>query len=115
MSAGTLNLEADRGQTFILQMLVEDDAAPINFTDYTALMQIREHPEAEDIMLELASPDDIVLDALGHIDLTIPAAITEEMVPAIYSYDLRLEDGEGIVKYLVRGQFRIRPTNTRLA
>lgn len=114
MVPGKYNMVCPQGATFTKQMTYNIDDVPVNLTGYTARMQVRENHASATVIVELTTENTRITlgGALGTILLTIPASITEDLVPKEYVYDLELISGTNVYR-LVEGKFLVTPEVTR--
>ena len=105
----TLNIEA--GATFTRQFeYTNSDGTVFDLTGYTALMHVRETPEAD---LALAVTPTINV-ATGTISITITAEDTSTLTAPEYVYAIELTaDGGEPVTRLVQGKVNVSPEVVR--
>jgi hypothetical protein len=118
MPAGRYDIIADQGSTFSRDLRYLDGAGdPIDLTNYTAAMQVRETYTAGTTLLALSSEGSAPSITLGTtdglIEIEVAATTMEAIAAGVYVYDLELTDDAGVVVKPVRGQFEIRPEVTR--
>jgi hypothetical protein len=100
------NLICEQATTFNFQFSVNNDAVPINLTGYTGTMTVRPFVGASTTTV-VASTDNgyMVFTALtGQVTITFSAAITGAISAGRYSYDLVLDSGATVTRYL-EGKF----------
>lgn len=114
MVPGKYNMICPQGATFSQSMTVYLNDAYLDFTNYTARMQVRETHASDDFIAELTTENfNIVLDpAFGRITLTLDAATTTAFTPGEYVYDLEIINGSTVDR-IVEGKFIITPEVTR--
>lgn len=115
-AAGYYDMTADQGATFRQVITWKDSAGtPVNLTNYTARMQVRQRVESTTEVLDLSSqggnPAIVLGGALGTITITVPDADMD--FEGAYVYDLEVESSGGIVTRLLMGKFYCRPEVTR--
>lgn len=115
VAPGILNLTFPQGATWKLAMTYTDSAGdPINLSNYTARMQVRQSYTATQTVLSLTNGSGITLGGTaGTIDLLIPATTTASIGAAQYVYDLEIESASGEVTRVVQGTFSVTPEVTR--
>lgn len=116
MSAVQQNITIEQGATFQLELIWKNpDTTPINLTGYTARMQVRKkHTDSTKILDLTTQNGKIVLTPLqGKINVTVPAADTEDITIKSGVYDLELESSTGIVTRLIEGCVTVTPEVTR--
>lgn len=100
MSAGTYNLEIERGETFTSVFTWKDSTnALVNLTGKTARMQIRSTTSSPTVTLDCNSYFTLG-GALGTITLEIPATITATLTLGLLRYDLEIVTGANVRKLL---------------
>ena len=113
--AGDYDIIADQGATFTRNLHWFDPAGdPVNLTDYTARMQVRQRFVSTSTVLSLTSSSGITLaGASGVITITASATVMADIAAGEYVYDLELVSGGGVVTRLLMGSFTVRPEVTR--
>jgi hypothetical protein len=107
------NITAYQGATYKLDMTYKIDDTPVNLTNYTAAMQVRETPSAETAVLSLANGTGITLGGTaGTISINVPASTMGSAEAGNYQYDLELNSA-GEVTRLLQGKFQIVAEVTR--
>jgi hypothetical protein len=109
---GNLNYAVVQGATFRSSLVYRAGGSPVDLTDFTAKLQIRDQAGGN-LLCELTT--DVTTDGgitLGGSAGTIALVIADEQTTsfpiAIYVYDLQLTSGSGDVTYLVEGQFDVK-------
>ncbi len=116
---GIHNFTCNQGATFSRTITWKNSAnAAYDLTGYTARMHVRETVEAANTVITLTTANSrITLGSnaatKGQVTLTISAADTANLVPAIYVYDLELVSGGGVVDRLIEGNFVVKAEVTR--
>lgn len=106
MSAGQYNLTVEQGATLSEVFTWKDPTgALIDLTGYSAKMQVRRAPGADELYLEASTgAGTIVLGgAAGTVTITVLAATTAALSFTTGSWDLVLTAGDGTVTRLVEG------------
>ena len=113
--AGLYNIVADQGATFTRNIMWKDaEGNPVNVTDYTARMQVRQKYTSSSTVLSLVSPTNITLGGgAGTIVITASATSMAAVASGEYVYDLEMVASNGVVTRLVQGTFTVRPEVTR--
>lgn len=115
MSAGTYNILAEQGATFIRTVLYTDSAGdPIDLTGFTAAMQIRSTASSGTVILELTTENTRITlgDAAGTVILSINASTMISFTPGKFVYDLELYNGAEVTR-LIEGSFTVKAEVTR--
>jgi hypothetical protein len=115
MTAGRYDLLIEQGATFYLPIDYSDSTgAPIDLTLFTARLQARRTPTAEEIIVEMTTENDrITLGGTdGVVTLHMTAAETAVLQPGEYLYDLELASGESVDR-MIEGRLTISPEITR--
>lgn len=104
-----------QGATYSRTFTVTIDAAPWDFTGYTAAMMVRESFDSELPTLSLSDGDGITLGgAAGTIDVEITATQTEDLAAGSYVYDLEVTSAGGeVTRILPTAPFTVMPGVTR--
>lgn len=106
MTSAVYDINLDSGGDYDLRLLWEDDLnAPIDLSDFTARMKIK----------EMYKPTNFVdctnylttKGASGTIDLHIPASVTANITFSVGIYDLEVFNDSGNVYKLLRGKVYI--------
>ena len=116
---GIHNFTCNQGATFSRTITWKDSAnAAYTLTGYTARMHVRETVENANTVITLTTANSRItlgntVSTKGQITLTISAADTANLVPAIYVYDLELVSSGGVVDRLIEGNFVVKAEVTR--
>jgi len=113
INPGTYNITAYQGATYKLSLSYTVADAPVNLTNYTAAMQVRESTSSPSTILDLSTDSGITLGGTaGTIEINVSAE-TMELAPAgTYVYDLELDSGQEVTR-LIQGGFAIQAEVTR--
>jgi hypothetical protein len=101
----------DQGATLNRALFLKDSAKrPIDLSEYTARMHIRDSVDSTNIIEVLTTENDqIVLDELdGRVDILLTPAETAALAEKSYVYDLELESPEGDVTKIISGKLTVR-------
>ena len=113
ITPGYYDIIAPQGATYDRTFTVKTDNVPINFTGYTAAMQVRETYDSTAVLINLTSGSGITLGGTaGTIQVTIPATTTAGVPAGYYAYDLELYAGSQVTRIL-QGKFNITGEITR--
>jgi hypothetical protein len=110
-NSNVYDILVDQGATLNRALFVKDSAKkPIDLTDYTARMHIRDFVDSTNIIEILTTENDqIVLDGLdGRVDILLTPSETAALVAKSYVYDLELESPEGDVTKIISGELTVR-------
>lgn len=116
---GLHNFTCNQGATFSRTITWKNSAnAAYDLTGYTARMHVRETVDSANTVITLTTANSrITLGSnaatKGQITLTISAADTANLTPAIYVYDLEVVSGGGVVDRLIEGNFVVKAEVTR--
>ena len=96
------NLVCDQATTFNFQFQILNNETPWNLTGYTGTMTVRPFVGATTttVVASTANGRMVITGATGTVTVTLSAALTEPIVPGRYSYDLVLDSGSTITRYL---------------
>lgn len=115
---GDLNLDCFQGANFDYSLTWTTTSgtvtSPVDLTNYTARMQVRDEYTASTAVLSLTSGSGITLGGTaGTILLEASATATAALVSGQYVYDLELVSAAGYVTRLVEGLFIVDPEVTK--
>lgn len=84
-------------------------ATPVDLTGWIGRLDVVTNirGEASTVVISLTSPTNIQLDAQGNVTITITPAMTKDLAPGKYLFDLELESPTGFVRNLVGGTISI--------
>ena len=108
MDAGKYNIVARQGATFSLSFTISTDGAPWDLSSYTARMQVRPFASSATKYLDLVSPNNITLTALGVCTITVSASDMSDIPAASHVYDIEFESAGGVVYPILEGKFVVR-------
>lgn len=90
-----------------------DPPVAVDLTGYSALFQLR-RSSAHPPVISLSQGSGITLGgAAGTIQIDIANTLTEEIVPAVYKYDLRLTSPGGQKRVILAGEVELRARISR--
>ena len=113
IKAGKYNITAYQGATYDLNLTWTVNNTPVNLTNYTAAMQVRESADAGTAVLSLTNGSGITLGGTsGTIALNIAANTMGAVVAGQYVYDLELNSGSAVTR-LIQGNFDVQAEVTR--
>jgi hypothetical protein len=100
------NLVCDQATTFNFQFQILNDQTPLNLTGYTGTMTVRPFVGASTTTVVASTANGaMVFTALtGQVAVTLSATITGAIAAGRYSYDLVLDSGATVTRYL-EGKF----------
>ena len=114
ITPGTYNITVWQGADYDKTFTVTQDGTAVNWSGYTAAMQVREAVDSDTYLLSLTSSSGITL---GGTAGTIGVAITNAQSSAIsagsYSYDLEMTSNGGQITRLLQGSFTVVGNVTR--
>ena len=116
MSAGIYNFTMDQGSDWDLNVVYKDgNGDPINLTNYTAAMQLRQNYNSDSAGLTLTSSNGgiTIIGAQGKLILHATAAQTGALDAGFYVYDLEITSG-GVVTRIIQGQITVAGEVTRV-
>lgn len=103
--------------TFVLPILYEyDDGDPIDITGYTAIMQVREFIDDDDVILEASTENGYITmdEENGTFVVSIPTSVTDDLeAPFEGVYDLFVTAPNGDTEKILFGPFKIEQAVTR--
>ena len=100
------NLVCDQATTFNFQFQILNNETPLNLTGYTGTMTVRPFVGASTTTVVATTANGLmVFDAVnGRVTVTISATTTGAIAAGRYSYDLVLDSGATVTRYL-EGKF----------
>jgi hypothetical protein len=100
------NLVCDQATTFNFQFQILNNETPLNLTGYTGTMTVRPFVGASTTTVVATTANGLmVFDAVnGRVTITISATTTGAIAAGRYSYDLVLDSGATVTRYL-EGKF----------
>ena len=100
------NLVCDQATTFNFQFQILNNETPLNLTGYTGTMTVRPFVGASTTTVVATTANGLmVFDAAnGRVTVTISATTTGAIAAGRYSYDLVLDSGATVTRYL-EGKF----------
>ena len=100
------NLVCDQATTFNFQFQILNNETPLNLTGYTGTMTVRPFVGASTTTVVASTANGLmVFDAAnGRVTVTISATTTGAIAAGRYSYDLVLDSGATVTRYL-EGKF----------
>ena len=114
MSAGSYDILCEQGATFLRVLEVTDSVGdPINYSGYTARMQVRRRVDSDDVIIELTTENGrISMNSSGQIVLSISATDTADIQTGGV-YDLEIINSSNEVERLIQGNFTLSLEVTR--
>jgi len=115
MPAGIYNIVAEQGATLTRTITWNNTAGqPINLTNYTARMQVRNDYDSSTALLTLTTENGGITlgGVLGTVILTVSASSMALVASGSYVYDLELVLSD-VVTRLVQGSFTVNAEVTR--
>jgi hypothetical protein len=119
MASDTYDLSIDQGAdwSWTIRWKVgstQRNAVPVNLTNFTARMQIRQKFESPQPIISLTTQNGrIVIGPDASFQTNIPSSTTATLPPGKFVYDFEAVSPTGIVTKLVRGTVSIIPEVTR--
>jgi len=100
------NLVCDQATTFNFQFQILNDQTPLNLTGYTGTMTVRPFVGASTTTVVASTANGLMVfdSANGRVTVTISATTTGAIAAGRYSYDLVLDSGATVTRYL-EGKF----------
>src|SRR5690606_32115273 len=117
------NMTCKAGVTFRKSFVFQDgDGQPLDFTGFTARMQVRSSFEDEPLVSLSTGPldDDGLTGTMffdvpeGRLTVRIEAEVTEQFPRGSYRYDIEVVSPAGIVDSPLFGRFKVLPEVTRI-
>ena len=109
-----LNIKHRRGDTFIREFTFTKDGAPMDLTDWSARMQVREQVTSRSQstlrppVIAVTTEDHITIQGEDNNVLRVLIPATDMQIPAIkYLWDLELTSDIGVVTTFLTGEFEL--------
>lgn len=109
----TVNLATRAGASRDLSLTWTEGGVPVDLSGWSARLQVRSSATSPVALVTLDSPDEILLGSDGTIWAGFTSAQTDALDAGTYRYDLRLDDGDGNVVYLVEGSLKVKEPVTK--
>ena len=106
------NFEITQGDTFALQLTYFDEfKVPINITDYSVIMEIKDKPGSRILSAQCSIGDGIILSdpAHGIINIEVSPAKTKVIPYPKAAYQVQVTDQNGAKTTLVQGWLTVNP------
>ena len=115
MAAGSYDFVVYQGDTLEKTFEWRDkNQTLVPLTGYTARMQVRSSADSDDVVLEMTTEDNgITLTNPGQIVVSASAEEMAEVAAGSYKYDLEMVTGDGFVRKLLVGKFKVLAEVTR--
>ena len=104
------DLVVRRGETFRRVLRLKKGGEAIDLTGWTGKAQIRPEPDSAELVCEMELT---IVPEEGKVVMIIPLSVTAGISSGVYSWDIRLTDGEGIARYYTGGAVKVMPTVTK--
>ena len=114
--AAEYDITIEQGATFQLTLVWKDqDDVAVDLTGYTARMQVRHKYNSEEPWLNFTTENGAIIlgGALGTVEVTGLATLTDDVPAKTGVYDLELVSPTGFVKRLIQGQVTVSPEVTK--
>ena len=100
------NLVCDQATTFNFQFQILNNNTPLNLTGYTGTMTVRPFVGASTTTVVASTTNGYMVfdNSNGRVTVTFSATITGAIAAGRYSYDLVLDSGATVTRYL-EGKF----------
>ena len=114
INPGTYNITVWQGADYDKTFTVTQGGTALNWSSYTARMQVRDSSDATATLLSLTNGSGITLGGTaGTILINISNAQSSAIDAGSYSYDLELISGSGAVTRILQGSFIVSGQVTR--
>lgn len=115
ITPGAFDITAFQGADFDQQFVVSQGGTALNWTGFTARMQVREAADSTATLLSLSTGGSgIVLGGTaGTIDLTVTSTQSAAISAGSFAYDLELVSSGNQVTRLLQGSFNVVGNVTR--
>lgn len=107
-----IDLFVDQGTDFYTNMdLTNDDGTPMGVAGYTFAGQIRKSYYSKNPTANLVIT--VVNSATGNLSISVPAAITANVAPGRYVYDIKMTDTSNSIIRIMEGIVTVTPQVSR--
>ena len=114
ITPGDYDITAYQGADYDQSFTVSQGGTALNWTGYTAQMQVREAADSTAYLLSLANGSGITLGGTaGTILVNISNAQSAAISAGSYAYDLELISGSSAVTRILQGAFNVIGNVTR--
>ena len=114
ITPGTYNITVWQGADYDKTFTCTQSGTALNWSGYSAAMQVREAADSTATLLSLTSSAGITLGGTaGTITVAITAAQSSAISAGSYAYDLELVSGSSAVTRLLQGSFTVVGNVTR--
>jgi hypothetical protein len=108
ITPGDYDITAYQGADYDQSFTVSQGGTALNWTGYTAQMQVREAADSTAYLLSLANGSGITLGGtVGTILVNISNAQSAAISAGSYAYDLELISGSSAVTRILQGAFNV--------
>lgn len=114
--AANYDITIEQGATFQLNLIWKDSGGnPIDLTDYTARMQVRQKYTSDEAALSLSTENGTIVmgGVSGTVNISAPAADTANLSIKTGVYDVEIVSPSGVVTRLIEGCVVVSPEVTR--
>ena len=96
------NLICEQATTFNFQFSINNDAVPLDLDGYTGTMTVRPFVGASTTTVTASTANGrmVITGATGTVTVTLSSTITEAITASRYSYDLVLDSGSTVTRFL---------------
>jgi hypothetical protein len=114
ITPGTYDITCYQGADYDQEFAVTQGGTALNWTNFSARMQVREAADSSATLLSLTSGSGIVLGGTaGTISVTITNAQSAAIPSGSFAYDLELVAGAGQITRILQGSFNVVGNVTR--
>ena len=114
ITPGAFDITCFQGADFDQQFVVSQGGTALNWTGYTARMQVRDSSDATAVLLSLTNGSGITLGGTaGTIAVAVSNAQSAAISAGSYAYDLELISGSSAVTRFLQGAFNVSGNVTR--
>ena len=106
LSPAIYNMTCLQGATLDKTFTATNDGTVVNWTGYTAKMQVRTYPDKDPVLTLQTGSGITALTNDGKIIITATAAQTGAIAAGNYVYDLELTSGSYVVR-IIQGRFTV--------
>jgi hypothetical protein len=114
ITPGTYDITLFQGADYDQTFTAKQDGTALNWTGYSARMQVRDSSDATAVLLSLTNGSGITLGGTaGTIGVAVSNAQSAAISAGSYAYDLELISGSSAVTRFLQGAFNVSGNVTR--
>ena len=112
------NISLNQGSSYTLPIVLKDgEGQAIDLTGFSAAMQVRIVPEAEEYIDELTTENGriVIFAEAGRLELSFPHEVTEKYPAGQFFYDIEIASAGDEVTRVLQGRLLVNAEVTRVS